>query len=62
MFSKSGFDVRFRIYQDFNFLLEDNLESITIEELEGINRIVVPEHLEPQHINYYRQLEYPNDK
>lgn len=62
MFLDTGFDVRFRIYQDFNFLLEDNLESITMEKLESINRIVFPEFLNKQHINYYRQLEYPKCK
>lgn len=62
VFYNKGFDVRFRIYQDFNFLLEDNLELIDNKKLEGINRICVPEHIDSQHINYYRQLEYPNNK
>lgn len=53
-----GFDLRFRILQDFQFLLEMQPNDISQEMLKTIDRINIPPFIQEQDINYCRNLEY----
>jgi hypothetical protein len=59
---ENGFDLRFRIFQNFQFLLDLKPEEINEEMLKTIDRINVPPFIDDAYINYCRCLEYPQNR
>lgn len=60
-FNEYGFELRFRIYQNFDFLLVDEICEINEQKLKEINRITYPSMLPREYANKFRQLEYPRE-